>query len=216
MAIVTTEQWNWDFIMNVLVIVIPIIIGGIVTKYTTSSWQITKEKIMIKRNILENYGKSYKLISILLENFVYKVTESYIVYEESSDTIPFEDYSNVDHEISAYIQYPKEESEKPHKKFASEYEGLNKKLEEPSIIQNKFLSDVRLYYADKEIEDNIHKLEKDLTDTEDIILRLQFSKDGNELKKYYKIFMEVNKNATDKMKELENKMVELKFREINL
>lgn len=68
--------------------------GGFATRFTTNSWQITKEKIAIKRNILSDYEQSYKSISLLMENFVYRLTEFYVVYEESTETIPFEDYSN--------------------------------------------------------------------------------------------------------------------------
>lgn len=79
---------------QISIILVPIIVGGFATRFTTNSWQITKEKIAIKRNILSDYEQSYKSISLLMENFVYRLTEFYVVYEESTETIPFEDYSN--------------------------------------------------------------------------------------------------------------------------
>ena len=69
-----------EFFQQIALILIPIVAGGIVTKFTTNSWQVTKEKLEIKRKILSDFEESYKQISLLSENFVYTVIESYIQY----------------------------------------------------------------------------------------------------------------------------------------
>jgi len=194
-------------------ILIPITAGGIVTKFTTDSWQITKEKLGIKRDILSDYENSYKLIGILSDNFLYRVVESYIIYKSKPNSIPFKDYTRP--EIEAFLVFP-EEDHQPIKQFQIDYNEFRKKLEDAAITQNKLLSSTRLYFGNEELEKLIIQLGDELNNKLDVLRRLMFSDNPTELEKYYKLFTEKTKEVKNKVKEVEEKMIKLKFREINL
>lgn len=200
---------------EISLILIPIVAGGIVTKFTTDSWQITKEKLRIKRDILSEYETSYKLIANLSDNFLNRVIESYIIYKAESNAIPFDSYTNPVMGITAFLKFP-EENHQPIKKFEDEYNELTKKLDDASITQNKLLSSIRLYYGNKELETSLNEILKILNDRLDILRRLMFSEKPEDLENYFKIYEDKTKTVKEKIRDVENKIIELKFSEINL
>ena len=204
-----------EFTQNVAIILIPIIIGGIVTKFTTNSWQTTKEKIEIKKGILTDYEKSYKYISVIIDNFVYKITEYYIIYNKTQTSIGFPQYSNVNNKITAYLDI-KNANEIPNLKFEKEYDELKNKIYEASLIKNRVISNIRLYFGDDELETNCIKLNNLLNDKQDIVQRFVNSVNVNEIKEYYEIFDAKRDPIKETFKEFEEKMIKLKFQKINL
>ena len=204
-----------EFVQQVSIVLIPIVAGGAAAKFTTSSWQITKEKISIKRKILSDYEESYKHIGLLLENFIYQVIKGYVVYQKDASTIDFDDYSNSELTITAYLKFPQGENN-PYEKFKSEYKNLQNDMRITSFIQNRLFSSIRLYYGDESLQTSISKLEKTLNMEQDLVQRFIYSADANELLERYKLFQTLNKKSTQQMKSLENYMIDLPFREISI
>ena len=210
------DQLTKEYIQKITIILIPIVAGGIATKFTTNSWQITKEKLSIKRKILSDYEESYKKISMLLENFLYQVIESYIVYEKDTTSILFEDFSNDAFQITTYLKFPSNIDDKPDKKFNWEYTVLSEKLRETSFIQNRFVSSIRLYYQDDALDKTRLEIEKTLKNEQDLLQKFIHSNNANEMISTYKQFQEQSEIVITQMKSLETYMVGLAFREINL
>lgn len=207
------ENMDLDFTKSVLLILVPIIAGGIATKISTNSWQLNKEKTTIKRNLLADYEQSYKSRSLLIENFCYQITESYIVYEKDSNTIPFPSYSNTDYQITAFLKLGDPKKEKPIVKYVKEYENFQNKKYDSTFFANKFMSSYRLYYEqNKTLEDEICRLEKDLNIAEDAVLRLMHSKSSEDLLRFYDIFKIINDRIILQLKSVELLMVDLEFR----
>lgn len=207
------ENMDWNFTKSVLLILIPIITGGIATKVSTNSWQLNKEKITIKRNLLLYHEQSYKSRSMLIENFCYQIIESYIVYEKGNNTIPFPNYSNPDYQITAFLKLSDPEKEKPIVKYVKEYENFQSKKYDATFFANMFMSSYRLYYEkNQQLEDELGRLEKDLNNAEDIMLRLMHSKSPEELLQFYDAFMIINDRIILQLKSVELQMVDLKFR----
>jgi hypothetical protein len=92
---------------------------------------------------------------------------------------------------------------------------LRQKLEDASIVQNKFLSNIRLYFED-DLQKQISKIQGILNDKTDITLRLLSSKNPSELKEFFRYYEKTISDAQIAIRELETKMVSLKFRKINL
>src|SRR3989442_1350591 len=102
-------------------------------------------------------------------------------------------------------------------KFTTDSWQITKeKLEDAAITQNKLLSSTRLYFGNEELEKLIIQLGDELNNKLDVLRRLMFSDNPTELEKYYKLFTEKTKEVKNKVKEVEEKMIKLKFREINL
>ena len=205
-----------EFAKQVSIIIIPIVAGGIVAKFTTNSWQITKEKIEIKEKILIQYATSYKRISLLIENYMYKVIEEYIIYTNNGTSIRFPLYDNKDHKINAYISKTISGDKLPSEKFKDEYQKLKIQIYDASFVQNTFFSNIRLHFSVKKLERAAKKLEGLLNNQQDIVQRFMHSTNVDEIINFYTMFDNTKTNVNNKFEEIEDMMVNLKFRGVTL
>jgi hypothetical protein len=71
---------NKDFLKDMILVLIPTIIGAITSKFIVNSWQSRKEKNDIKREILTEYGdhvaKTFTLIGIFVERIIREIENS--------------------------------------------------------------------------------------------------------------------------------------------
>jgi hypothetical protein len=205
-----------EFFQKMALILIPIVAGAIVTKFTTDSWQVTKEKLEIKRTILSDYEQSYKQMSLLIENFVYRIIEAYIKYAPTSTTEKFDDYDNSKYGIETYIEILDVFDDKPKQKLQNEFKKFNDDMGKASLIQNRFVSSVRLYFSNESLDPKRKEIENSINDCNDIVLKLINCNTSKEAIELYNHFKDANKVTISKMKDLEDLLVLLKFRQINL
>lgn len=211
-----TEQIDWEFIKSLLLYVVPIIVGGIVVPLITNSWQITKERLKIKRDIISDFEKSDKRRSLLLDSFAVKVLESYMFFEDDGTGEKFEEYSHPDKEIEVFIKFPSEESEMPLTKFNDDYKKLIEEVNETVYSGNRLMSSIRLYYNNSELEKELKKIEDILDESEDYLQRFMHSKNAKELIKFYRMYLELNDPILNSIKKSEEKLIEMKFHNITI
>jgi len=212
----TDNQQTQEFSKNISMILIPIIAGGITTKFTTNSWQINKEKMAIKQNILLDYTESYKKMSILHDNFMFNVIENYVIFTNNNSEKPFHAYSRKKFNINAFLPQSIEQTMLPKEKCKNEYMQLQKSLHIASIIQNQLFSKIRLYFDDTDLEIQINELKELIDDQAIIIQRFMNSSNIDEIEKFFNIYVDTIGTIIDKFKKVELTMVNLKFRKIIL
>jgi len=206
-----------EFSKNVAIILIPIVAGGITTKFTTNAWQVTKEKFAIRQNILEDYTNSYKKMSILQDNFVFLVIEKYIRFTDDGSGKELKLYSRPKHEIHAYLPKIIESPELPKTLCKIEFEKLQNDLREASILQNKLFSKIRLHFDnDDPLLKEMRELKGLINEQGIIIQRYMESKDVSELEKFFDMYNNTVDNIEKKFRDVEKMMIEQKFREISL
>jgi hypothetical protein len=71
---------NNDFLKDMILVLIPTVIGAVTSKFIVNSWQSTKEKNDIKRKILAEYdshvAKTFTLIGIFVEQIIREIKNS--------------------------------------------------------------------------------------------------------------------------------------------
>ena len=76
----TEAAKNNDFLRDMILVLIPTIVGAITSKFIINSWQSRKEKNDIKRKILTEYddhvAKTFSLIGIFVEQVVPEINNS--------------------------------------------------------------------------------------------------------------------------------------------
>ena len=210
------DQSRKDFSKNVAIILIPIVAGAVITKFTTNSWQVTKEKIAIKQCILNDYADSYKKMSILQDNFVFTVIEKYVIFTNDDSEKQLKYYSRSEQEIFAYLPDKIQPMEVPKEKCKKEYEKVRQELHTASILQNKFISEIRLHFDNDILSDRVGELKK-LIDTRSIIIqRFMISCNTDELKEFFERHIDTISVIKNKFKEIEMIMIKQKFREVGL
>ena len=107
---------NWEFIENLVLVLVPSITGIISSRFLLHSWQIRKEKFNLRHKILDDFQKTYPTGIELFYAFYHELASFYT-------TIP----KNIKYEgakIQADWKYPSEDENTPRKKISKEYEKL--------------------------------------------------------------------------------------------
>jgi hypothetical protein len=202
---------DYEFLKSLALVLIPIGTGALVTRYVTNYWQTTKEKLEIKRKILSDYQESYKRQSGLLDEFMFRVFEEYLVQENSGADIPIPEYDDKERKIESFLQFPSNIDGQPKMRFSSEHKKLLQNIDKAVDIGNRFLSSTRLYHAESTLERQLRELEDKFDTCELIIQRFMISKNGNKFLESYEMYKKVSDEIIEDIKKIELELVELKL-----
>jgi len=147
----------WEGVIQILMILIPTSVAAVSSKLIVNSWQEKKEEFNLKKDqyqlrkqIIDDFEKSYVAEMVLISNFVDKVIHSYTTdYRIGLD----------DDEIVEFAwKLPDDEKELPIKKFVKEYEEF--RTEDGKLIKEiwNFFSTVRVYYSLNDISNHMQKI----------------------------------------------------------
>ena len=127
-----------SFEQQMAIVVVPILIGAISSKWITTSWQVRKETNQIKQNIIRELNESIGAHFTLLGIFVSRVFDSYVDYSRSRIIR--------EAEIETPLNFGKHDSELPINKFQSENTEFVKKYWDLSYSGSQFASSLVLYF----------------------------------------------------------------------
>jgi len=216
---------DYTFLSSLALALIPIGAGAFVTTYATNSWQKKKEQIQInrdilldqlkiKRDILSDYDQSFKKEGVILDTFVIRMYETYLVYKDDGTCVPAgDDYKDVENHITGYIKFPKNKNQQPLKKFSLEYTRYLKNVDSTAFVGNRLFSSLRLFYENsddiiKKLKDIDSKLNNGMLFIDQMIR----ATNGAEFIKFYNMYWKLSKSITNDMEAFELGLVKLKIK----
>lgn len=156
-------EFDYELFKEIIIVVIPLLIGAITAALITNRWQKQNEKSRIKRQILKEYEESVKDTFRITSNFFssfYDYCHEKQIIQKENETEECEDvsqYSNKENKIKIKVvsEFSDEEKKELNDKFLPELEKVKNKNREILHKANSFLSSIRVYYKndDKVIED---------------------------------------------------------------
>ena len=198
-----------DFIQSIILILIPVIAVAVTSKWLTNSWQIRNEKVRIKREVLAEFEESSKRLVILMDTFVRFIVRQYSSYGGVQNKM-----ENGNVELS--IVFPNGPKDQPFLKFANEYEKHEQYCNETRFTSNRFLSSIRLYYRNKELETEINELDARISSAMVSIEQLVRSKNGQEFIGFYEAYTKKFNEIRELVKGFESKLVDAKLHKVTV
>lgn len=135
-------ELDYEFIKNLVLVVIPTLIGIIGSKLLVNSWQIKKEKFALRKSILTNFEETWPLAESMIYAFYLKISSEYADVKQNVEY--------VDGKIDVNWKYPIEESEKPFNKFNEDFNLLTQQLSKIAHKINGFRGLIILYFEESE------------------------------------------------------------------
>jgi len=197
---------DYEFTKNIILVILPTVIGIIGSKVLVNSWQIRKEKFNLRKEILTNFEETYPLAQSSIYGFYYKLASEYADADKNAE------YDEDGH-IDAQWKYPTNEAEKPYKKFIDDFKSLNLLLSQINHKVHSFTGLIVLYFEDDEkISPVFESLRDDLHTLHLRIDRMVNAKSIEEIVTANKEFLEINPKVRKKIIELEELFVNTKLK----
>ncbi|HJT10916.1 MAG TPA: hypothetical protein VJ771_09075 [Candidatus Nitrosotalea sp.] len=195
--------------------IIPIIVGAAVGHKAMRYWQEKKSKMASKNQIIEDYLQSFKRSSTLLDRFIHRIFEAYVVFEQdaTSKLILIKDYTDESHDIRGFLKFPTNKDELPSNRFIEEYKEFVSDLDRSSHIGNRLYSSLTLFYKDG--DETIKKLEsiENLLNKSKLVMKKFFhSTNETEFIKFYDKYFILHDQIAMETKNIELDLAQLKFR----
>lgn len=236
------EDPNFSFLRSLALAVIPIVVGGIVTRFSTNFWQEKKDKIQTKKDILTDYDQSYKKQSVLLDTFVIRMYESYLTYDNDTMLQPHtsnkekyvihkikgveftevdgyqfykeDKYNDKKREIIGFIKFPLlHKEEHPLRKLSREYEKLLSEIDKTVFSANRLFSNLRLFYQNSsDVIEELTKIDSKMDDLMGILGRMIYSRNIVDFVTFDHLYDELSEEVTADIKNFENDFVKLKLK----
>lgn len=201
-------EFDWhEFAKDVFLVAIPVGIGVITSKWITSSWQIRSAKIIMKKEVLENFQKSSKRIFVLIDTFTLNVANHYADYHNITQ-LPTT--GKIEMGVS---KFPTKPEEQPLQLFGQEYKDLQKEIEKTRFDSSKFLSSLRLYYNSEELEKKFQDIAHRLRFLLYIVEILLKTTDEKTFTSTGKLYTEKSDEIKILIKNLENELISSKLNE---
>jgi len=127
-----------EFFENVFLILAPVIITLVGSKYIVNSWQIQKEKSELRKNLLSEFDEGFSQLGQYMFELFYKIRYAYV--DQSKIKI------GTDPPIDKMIVFPEDVNQQPLAKFKDELIGLLEAFSKSNSAQTKFTSSLVLYF----------------------------------------------------------------------
>ena len=139
-------SFDYKLFTDIVLVAIPIGGGAVASRWITNAWQVRSAKIRMKQESLLNFQNAIKLRLTLLDSFCLKIADHYADYH-TLDRLPTSGKIDI-----TYSTFPDQTEKQPLKLFGNEYAEIYKKLDQTRIDSSKFISNLRLFYNDEELE----------------------------------------------------------------
>jgi len=166
-----------DFYKEILLVLIPSMIGLITAKWVSNSWQQRKERNEIRKNTITEFTESFAKKYSMVGEFIGLLHNNYI---DPALTI-----QNPNGTIKFVFKFPVNDAEKPFNKYAKEWELFKKEYWQLVYPSNKFLTSFRFYFDEKEIDTAIGISEEKMNSVFHMTSLFVYAKDLTEFKKWY-------------------------------
>lgn len=149
---------DYELFKQVLIVIIPIIGSAISAYKITSSWQIRKDKIEMKKTVLIAFKDSAKKVYNIQENFAMKLVSKYGTVVNKDKLI-----ENGTLEIAAKT-FPTNVAEQPLSRFIKEHHEAQEDLIKARYDGSHFLTLLVLYYKNDSLKEKYLNLQRHLRD----------------------------------------------------
>jgi len=166
----------WDAVLQILLVVIPTLIGSYSTKLIVNKWQerkeefeLNKSKFQLRKDIQKDFQKGLAEQISTCYDFINKITVHYAsLWKVGSDK-----------KIVKNIGIPREGDDLPHIIFEDELINYRRKVFKDSRFMWELFSTLKVYYKSKKIDEEYSELISKLTFIIDLF-NVLLDKDNNE------------------------------------
>lgn len=171
----------WEAFYNILLVLIPSLIGLSTTKWVTSNWQTRKETIEIRKNIQNEFDESIGKLMLLLIGLNRKIWTHYTKVNNQTISKNGKLY-NLD------TVFPPEPNEFPAIKFADEIQQFDNEFQ-AEVSFWKFETSIVLHYKDsKSLQKDLIPIITKIPDARIELLKFVNSKNEGEFDQYHETF----------------------------
>jgi len=193
-----TNNFDWEFLKSIALVMIPTVSGIIASKLIVNSWQIRNEKSRIKRQILNEYENSCKLMRGLIINFVRKISYEFIEPDLSEDKNNFSEY---------HSNFKKTFRQN----FDNDFSQLENGISDIEFTAGKLHSSLRLYYKNEKLVDEHREILSYMFDMFFMIKRMFYLNNIDEWIDVNNQFHVMDAELLNKLKKYETKLVDLEL-----
>jgi hypothetical protein len=200
-------DWN-GFVKDVILVAIPTGVGAFTSKFLTNSWQERREKSRIKREILAEFKNSIKNSSSAMFLFTTKIMNYYTSYGGL-------EFNTVDKSVLPK-EYSKPLDNPPFNKFIELHEKLEEEYLQLDYTGSTFLSSLRLYYRNDELEDEYGEIAFGLTQMINSIRKLMKVNNYSELQSSLLECFQHHSLIRNMIKDFEKKLIDTDLHNLTL
>lgn len=157
-ALIYVRIFENNFFEQIIIISIPSILGLFGSKWIANSWQIHKDKIKMKEDVLLGFDNSAKNVFNIQENFVIKLITKYGSIQNSEKLI---EEGTIDYSAD---NYPLDVKKQPRQMFFNEYKKVQEDLLKVRYDGSHFMTLLKLYYHDETLSGTYLKIQRNLRD----------------------------------------------------
>ena len=190
-----------EIVRDVIIVLIPTLIGVFTSKWITNSWQQRKEETEIKRKILEQMDESYHKSYSLLANFVNHVHRGYDDYTPR--------YDANGKLLPQQVIFPTNSSDMPFNKFKDDFLKFQKEYDDISYAENRFGSSLALYYPS--LLNQLGKIDENLDMAFHTAIKLYHCQDKMSFEVCFDVAKEALNEARSKQQELAFRIIKSKM-----
>jgi len=205
------DFWQ-EIVLVVLPVVIPVIIGAYTASRVTDSWQIKREKFKLRREILEEFDKTFSKYHHICRTFILKLEHEYSHLTSASKI------DELTPTISGVkYDFPTEESKQPLERFKETHDEYLSKVFEINSHISKFKSTLRLYFQDYDsLENELEKLRDDATIDYILIENTFISKNLADFSNWKGQFWNRENQFYELIRDFQLKLISSKLRDVKL
>ncbi len=193
--------WDYEFFKEIVLVLIPVAVGGTLTPIITRKWQTRSAKIKIKKEILESFSKSAQYQKNVLHQFVGLFSRTY----GNADRTKYGG-GQTSFESSSI---PLSGDESPKIKLQDDYKKMNQRYEKSKLSdETVFISLLRLYYRDESIVNEYVKIQEQIGYQRTMVYDLMQDHDLTGYEELMKEYNEKLKILLDALKDFSKRIVE--------
>jgi len=192
---------DYEFFKEIVLVLIPVAVGGTLIPIITRKWQTRSAKIKIKKEILESFSKSAQYQKNVLHQFVGLFGRTYGTADRTKyggGQTSFESSS-----------IPLSGDESPKIKLQDDYKKMNQRYEKSKLSdETVFISLLRLYYRDESIVNEYVKIQEQIGYQRTMVYDLMQDHDLTGYEELMKEYNEKLKILLDALKDFSKRIVE--------
>lgn len=202
------EDIDWEFLKNLILILIPLVAGSILTPIFLHRIQDRNVKIERKKELIHSFVHSAKAGFARFDTLFRRISEEY------ADVIDTKNYTDTKEVKFTLNDFPTDEKEFPKNKFADKLRKLDEDLTDIRIVTSEFISLSNLYVDDSSFLEDYQKINTQLT-----VLWFKLKKWLNVTTKeeFGNNMREISQERTNAKKlivDFENKLISVKIRTV--
>jgi len=179
--------FDYDFLTNLALVVVPTIIGVIGSNFLINAWQIRKEKFALRKEIISSFHDSFWKANALPYNLFLRISTKYSSVARNA--------AMTDTSVDSEWIYPSKEEDKPYSVFSKDYNDYITKSSEIIQKSHQFTTMLNFYFDESEKMDSIIDVLNDsLENTSMELKRLVYAKNLQEVTTSVPILIEHHKN----------------------